>query len=303
MTVRILAIDDDVRNLKLIECYLDDEGYDIVMANDGEQGYTILQREHRTIDLILLDRMMPHLDGIGFLRRYRADSSLKRIPVIMQTAASEPAQIREGLELGVFYYLTKPYEDEVLISLVKAAIEDSRRSQDLYAAMEERERTFALVSELQLEFKTIAQARAVAATLAHFFPDPGRVVTGISELLINAVEHGNLGIRYVDKTLLLNSGTWINEIERRQNAAEYAGKQVTVRLRRSKEHLTLQIEDEGDGFDWQRYMEFNADRASDPHGRGIAMANMLSFDNLRYVGKGNAVICQVNLPETTPVAP
>ncbi|MBK8973665.1 MAG: response regulator [Hahellaceae bacterium] len=296
MTERILTIDDDARNVKLIECYLEDESYDIVVAHDGEEGWNILQKEHQTIDLILLDRMMPVLDGIEFLKRYRAATNLKRIPVIMQTAASEPGQIREGLELGVFYYLTKPYDDEVLISLVKAAIEDSRRSRDLYAAMEERDRTFALVSEMRLEFRTIAQARAVAATLAHFFPDPDRVVNGISELLINAVEHGNLGIQYAEKTALLHAGRWLAEVELRQVSPDYSHKQVQVHMKRNREHMTLQIDDEGNGFDWKKYMEFNAERASDPHGRGIAMANMLSFDKLTYQGKGNSVICTVNLP-------
>ncbi len=299
---RILAVDDDIRNLKLIECYLDDEGYEILTASDGEQGLQILEREHRSLDLILLDRMMPKVDGIEFLHRYQANRRLRKIPVIMQTAASEPAQIREGLELGVFYYLTKPYEDEVLISLVKAAIEDHRRSADLHAAMEERERTFALISELRLEFRTLSEARAVAATLAHFFPDPNRVVTGISELLINAVEHGNLGIRYSEKTSLLNEARWMAEVERRLNLPQYHNRQVRVILRRNRDNMTLQIDDEGDGFDWRSYMEFRAERASDPHGRGIAMANMLSFDQIRYVGKGNSVICLVNLPDPSQAA-
>lgn len=295
MPARILVIDDDIRNLKLIETYLEDEGYELVTATDGEAGWSALTDAQCNFDLILLDRMMPNLDGIGFLKRFNKASLPKRIPVIMQTAASEPGQIREGLELGVFYYLTKPYDDEVLISLVAAAIADNDRTQQLYAAMEEREKTFALVQEMRLELRSIDEARHVAATVAHFFPEPGRVITGISELLINAVEHGNLELSYDDKTHLLTSGQLVEEIERRQSLPEYADRRVELYLLRDGDQLKLRISDEGPGFDWSGYLEFNADRASDPHGRGIAMAKMLSFDELHYEGRGNIVQCSVNL--------
>lgn len=122
------------------------------------------------------------------------------------------------------------------------------------------------------------------------------MVNGISELLINAVEHGNLGIQYAEKTALLHAGRWLSEVELRQASPDYNHKQVSVHMQRHADHMILQIDDEGDGFDWKKYMEFNAERASDPHGRGIAMANMLSFDKLAYQGKGNSVICTVNLP-------
>lgn len=292
----ILAIDDDARNLKLIECYLEEEGYRILTAPDGEAGWSVLQQHAARVDLILLDRMMPNLDGIAFLQRFRQHPEYKHIPVIMQTAASEPAQIREGLELGVFYYLVKPYEEEVLVSLSRAAIEDSRRNRELLSAMQQSERTFAMVREMCLEFHTLDEARMLATTLASFFPDPKRVVTGISELLINAVEHGNLGIRYHEKTALMMSGQWLAEIERRLHSPDYRDRRVLVRMRRDGRQVELQIDDEGAGFDWRGYLDFKAERASDPHGRGIAMARMLSFDELAYQGRGNSVICRVNLP-------
>lgn len=296
MGERILVVDDDVRNLQLIELYLEDEGYEILTAQEAETGWQILQQQHEHIDLLLLDRMMPELDGIDFLKRYRATALQPQVPVIMQTAASEPAQIREGLEQGIFYYLIKPYDEEVLISLVRGAIADARRRRELYEAMGERERTLALVTEMRLELETLAQAREVAATLAHFYPNPQRVVTGISELLINAVEHGNLGISYTDKSSLLRKGEWQREVERREAHPDYAGRRVQVHLKREADRLILEIEDEGDGFDWQKYIELDKERASDPHGRGIAMARMLSFDRVDYLGSGNRVQCEVNLP-------
>ena len=252
-------------------------------------------KEHQTIDLILLDRMMPVLDGIEFLKRYRAATNLKRIPVIMQTAASEPDRFAKGWNSGCSITWTKPYDEEVLISLVKAAIEDSRRSRDLYAAMEERDGPLRWYRRCDWNSRPLPRR----ARLPQRLPTFSRSGSGGQwdfELLINAVEHGNLGIQYAEKTALLHAGRWLSEVELRQASPDYNHKQVSVHMQRHADHMILQIDDEGDGFDWKKYMEFNAERASDPHGRGIAMANMLSFDKFAYQGKGNSVICTVNLP-------
>jgi anti-sigma regulatory factor (Ser/Thr protein kinase) len=71
---------------------------------------------------------------------------------------------------------------------------------------------------------------------------------------------------------------------------------VTVTLSREAGDITLTIQDEGDGFDWRKYLEFDPERAFDPHGRGIAMARMMSFDALDYQGNGNTVVVKIAGP-------
>ena len=68
--------------------------------------------------------MMPNLDGMEFLQRIKADSRFQDIPVVMQTAAAATDQIMQGFKAGVQYYLTKPYEDAILIGIVNAALQD-----------------------------------------------------------------------------------------------------------------------------------------------------------------------------------
>lgn len=123
------------------------------------------------------------------------------------------------------------------------------------------------------------------------------MITGISELMINAVEHGNLGISYEEKSVLISENQWQQEIERRQADPRWAEKIATVVFERRERTYYLQISDQGEGFDWSQFMEVEPSRAMHNHGRGIAMANMLSFDKLVYNDKGNQVTCSVTIEE------
>ena len=116
-----------------------------------------------------------------------------------------------------------------------------------------------------------------------------KVVTGLSELLINAVEHGNLAITYQEKSDLNKSGTLMDEIESRLGMDKYKSKIVDVEFKKSGANIEVSITDEGEGFDWKLYLEMSPDRMMDNHGRGIAMAGLLSFDGLDYLGCGNSV--------------
>ncbi len=75
---------------------------------------------------------------------------------------------------------------------------------------------------------------------------------------------------------------------------ENKDKKVLVHFERSDDDITLTITDDGDGFDWQHYMEIDPDRATHSHGRGIALSKMMSFDSIEYRGTGNEVVCKFN---------
>ncbi|MEC4678154.1 MAG: ATP-binding protein, partial [Nitrospirota bacterium] len=153
-----------------------------------------------------------------------------------------------------------------------------------------------IIRDCNFEIQTLDDAEYLTTFLSNFFPDPGRVTLGISELLINAVEHGNLGITYAEKTELNKQSKWQEEVQRRLSLPEYKDKKVFVNLVKENREIVITITDEGTGFDWSDYMEMSAERATDNHGRGIAMSKMASFDELEYRGKGNEVVCRVFLP-------
>lgn len=289
----ILAIDDEPSNLRILELDLEDGDYDVLTAKDGVSGWEILQEHKKDIKVILLDRMMPEMDGMEFMKKLKKDESVASIPVIMQTAAAEKEQVREGIEAGVYYYLTKPYKRQVMLSIFTAAIDDYGQFNNMRAELEQHKNKLHLVKENHFEVRTIEDAKYLATFLANFYPSSEQVLFGISELLINAVEHGNLGISYAEKGQLNEEGRWKEEVDRRLALPEHQHKRVLVSFVMKENDIILTIKDEGDGFDWREYQEFTAERATDNHGRGIPMTKKISFDNMQYLGCGNEVVCTV----------
>jgi hypothetical protein len=115
------------------------------------------------------------------------------------------------------------------------------------------------------------------------------------ELLVNAIEHGNLGLTYTEKSALKKEDRWEEEIRRRLEQAQYRGRRAVVNFFRTSEVVQFSVIDEGDGFKWERYLDFDPDRVFDPNGRGIAMAGKMAFSRLEYRGKGNHVVAEINL--------
>lgn len=288
----ILIIDDDVNNIEILKLDLEDGGHKILTGCDGVEGWDVLQQNKEDVGVILLDRMMPNMDGMEFMARLKADESVSQKPVIMQTAAAEKSQVAEGIEAGVYYYLTKPYDVEVMQSVVRAAMSDYANYSVLRGELLQHKQKIRLVKESYFEIMTLGDARYLSTFLANFYPDSQRVILGISELLTNAVEHGNLGITYAEKTRLHRADKWEAEVERRQQLPENIDKVVLVHFKREEGQILLTISDEGEGFDWQQYIKIDPDRAMHSHGRGIALSNLLSFDSIEYLGTGNKVICR-----------
>jgi len=285
----VLVVDDEPFNLEIIEEYLESEGYSLFTAEDGEDAWNQLESEPDKFDVILLDRMMPKLDGMEVLAKIKNHHKLKSTPVILQTAKASQQNIIEGMNSGAYYYLTKPFDDAMLRSIVRTAIEDKMRYDSLTSELEESVRGLATLQLARFEFQTIDEANDLAKVLANACAKPDRAVTGISELLINAVEHGNLEICYKEKSELVVKGSWKEEVNRRLLLPEHKDKKVQVTFKRNGQTNQILIEDEGKGFEWKKFLELDPLRAFDSHGRGIAMANMMSVDEINYQGCGNKV--------------
>ena len=117
---RILIVDDVPANVHILQSRLAANGYDIVTATDGEAALAAVTEMQP--DLILLDVMMPKMDGFEVCRRLRADPSLPFIPIIMVTAKSDPKDVVAGLEAGGDEYLTKPVDQPALVARVKSML-------------------------------------------------------------------------------------------------------------------------------------------------------------------------------------
>lgn len=292
---RVLLVDDEPLNLEILVDYFEGEAPFVVeTAASGEAAWQRLQSPDQAFKLILLDRMMPVLDGIGLLKRIKSTPRLASIPVIMQTAASSAEQIREGLEAGAYYYLTKPYRRDSLLAIVHAALNDAEARNKLNRQLHRHVNSLQFLDSAELSIRTINEASQLASFIAQACPNPDSAVIGISELLINAVEHGNLGLCYAEKTRLKQEDGWQAEIDRRARLAENVDKTVRLNYLRRDGKITLRISDQGRGFKWREYLEMAPERAFDPNGRGIALARLLSFSNITYEGCGNIAVATID---------
>jgi len=113
MSARVLVVDDDNDNLGLVTHMLARRGYEVVTATDGVGALATVERERP--DVILLDIVMPEMDGIQVLDRIRAQARSASIPIILVTARSHDEDVLAGYKYGADYYITKPFTEEQLL--------------------------------------------------------------------------------------------------------------------------------------------------------------------------------------------
>lgn len=300
---RALIVDDNRLNRELLSGQLQTIGYATEAAVDGVEAWSILQERAGDFDVVLLDRRMPNMNGMEVLAKMKANPDLAAIPVIMQTAADKEEEIIEGIQAGAFYYLTKPFQPKVLLSITAAAVADYARYLRLQRDVDQRTHALILMQTSNFRFQTMRQGLDLAAVLAAACPNPQKRVTGLSELLVNAVEHGNLGITFEEKSTFIAEQRMDEEVEARLALPEHQGKFVEVLFERTASQIAITITDQGKGFDWQEYLDMDPKRVFETHGRGIALAKTLSFDGLEYRGCGNEVMAIIDVPDAEPGDP
>src|SRR6202012_5947144 len=120
MTARVLVVDDILSNVKLLEAKLSAEYFEVLTAFNGEQALARVAAE--LPDIVLLDVMMPGMDGFEVCRRIKADPRSAHIPVVMVTALDQPSDRVAGLEAGADDFLTKPVDDAALFARVRSLV-------------------------------------------------------------------------------------------------------------------------------------------------------------------------------------
>ncbi|MBF0447872.1 MAG: ATP-binding protein [Magnetococcales bacterium] len=145
------------------------------------------------------------------------------------------------------------------------------------------------------EFQNLTDARQLAQQLARLAPDFERTVSGLQELMINAVEHGNLEISYADKNRLIQENRLEQEIDHRLSLDEFSNKVAVITWEKRDDIIVFTVKDQGKGFDWKLYLEVDMERVEHAHGRGIAMSRLVCFDQLNFNECGNEVTATVLL--------
>ena len=216
---------------------------------------------------------------------------LKNVPVIIQTGDVGIDEVRQGMENGAYYYLCKPFDPAVMIAMVNAASRDFIKRHNLYERIKNERSLSEMIKNGLFEFRTISEASKLASALSCNAQKPDRINTALLELMVNAVEHGILGIGYEEKGKLLANDTLMDEVEKRLKNPENASKKVQVDIKTTESEVEVTISDDGSGFKWQKYIDFDPLRLTEPNGRGIATAKLMGTQ-VEFNEKGNVVTCK-----------
>ncbi len=184
MAKKILLVEDEEEILQLAKLYLEKEGFRTCLARTGLDAVKQVKAEHP--DLVILDLMLPELDGLEVCKRIRSDSQTAMLPIIMLTAKAEESDTILGLELGADDYVTKPFSPKALVARVKALFRRLERRPDDATQLEYGTLVLDLDRhEARVKGREVPLTAKEFGLLEHLLRHPGRVLT--RDVLLNSV--------------------------------------------------------------------------------------------------------------------
>jgi len=287
---KILLIDDEILVREELGGLLVDEGFEVITGADGEEGLNLFRSN--TPEMVITDVRMPRRDGLSLAITIRNEDP--SVPVTIITGHGTETMAIEALRAGVTDFIKKPVRLEDLTAALHR-METARR----HIGLNIDELPPSISLEQQTWVYTLENTRSTIPVFVDFLlkgigggMERGGILElslAIREVLLNAMEHGNLELTYEDKSRALETGGLEEMLAVRSREAKYAGRRVTVSACREASCLTVRVADEGPGFDWRRLPDpMEEMNFLSAHGRGALLAR-LSVDSLSYNDKGNEV--------------
>jgi CheY-like chemotaxis protein/anti-sigma regulatory factor (Ser/Thr protein kinase) len=285
---KILLIDDEALVREELGALLQDEGYEVITGADGEEGLALFRVV--SPDMVITDVRMPRRDGLSVAMTIREEDP--SVPVTVITGHGTESMAIEALRAGVNDFIKKP----VRLDDLTAALQRMQASRqplgftELPPSVElvEHSWTYRLGNDLEV-IPVFVDALLKRAAVGMDRTAVLELGLALRETILNAVEHGNLGLSYKEKSQALENGTLDDLLRERGQMLELEHRRVTVCARREDRCLTVQIIDEGEGFEWRELPDpTDTVNLLSTHGRGVLLAR-LSVDSLTYNERGNGV--------------
>ncbi|WP_051640599.1 ATP-binding protein [Thiomicrorhabdus sp. Milos-T2] len=255
----------------------------------------LLQSTRFDNTVILLDESLFDSDNAQLIAAFLKSHDISQYPCILNVYSSESEAILKAYEMNISFYLVQPYSGRFLQSVIETASKNLLQYSDAIQRIHNFDTAHPLIQQASFFIKTVEEAHALSSALAYIIKEPKRIGIGLFELMLNAIEHGNLGIGYELKSQLIKESRLQQEIEKRQALTENQHKHVQVVFERTPKYIEITISDHGEGFNYSRYLEYAEHRAADKHGRGIMLAKSISFDSLEYKNNGSTAVCRCNI--------
>jgi signal transduction histidine kinase len=197
---KILIIDDTPLNIDYLIRYLDRAGFRVLVAKDGEMG--IYQAKYNKPDIILLDVLMPHMNGFETCRRLKSHDSVKDIPVIFMTALSSVTDKMEGFRVGAVDYVTKPIDQQEVMARVTTHLTIRNLQKELQDEVAERKKNEVMLRQYAATLQAQnEELDAYAHTVAHNLKNPLSLIASLAEFLL--ADHALMNPKELSQCLTL----------------------------------------------------------------------------------------------------
>jgi len=283
----VLIIDDESIIRSLLQEYLSLEGYPVLTAASGPEGLELFRRMRPPI--VVTDVCMPNMDGLAVLRAvHREDPDAK---VVVMTGYGDDTVAFEALRAGASNYIKKPLSLEAFLFIVRAherMIRAQQRQRLPDGALVEERKIIRLANDMSVIYAT---ASNITQSLQNFADrqEIESISLALSEAIINAVEHGNLGIGYGLKSAALRENRYTQLLQERLNDLRLAARRVTVESLLTPRSAWFQVTDEGNGFDWRSLPDpADPENLMKEHGRGLSIIGLF-MSEVGYNESGNQV--------------
>jgi len=282
----VLVVDDQEALRALLARLLEREGFDPVQAEDGAQAVELYKSDPPLV--VVSDIMMPRMDGLTLLNEIRRID--RNATVILMTGQGNEDVLLKALRGGASNFFKKPFNVRELIDEIRKVVEfrlEAARSSLFSPLLVEETKRFVMPRADSPFFPIINQ---ITLQLPCLMPqeDILNLKIGIEEVITNAIEHGNLGISFEEKSKAIQEGRLAELIADKGRESNAAGRAVRITSCLSPEMFEITIRDDGSGFDWRTLPAVEPENLLAFNGRGIFLTKIY-FDEVIYNDSGNEV--------------
>lgn len=282
----ILVVDDEEALRTLLVRLLEKEGFEPFSASDGEEAIRLFR--DRSPLVVISDVRMPKMDGLTMLTEIRKID--RSAAVILMTGQGNEEILLSALRGGATNFFKKPFNSLELIDEIRRIVgfrREAARSSLFSPFLTAETKLFVLPAGVSSYYPIVNQ---VTLQLPCLVP-PEEILNlkiGIEEMITNAIEHGNLGISFEEKSEAIREERLEGLIAERTAESERAGRRIFIHSRLDSDFFEVTVRDEGRGFDWKALPEVAPENLLAFNGRGILLARIY-FDEVTYNEAGNQV--------------
>ncbi len=284
----VLVIDDEDAIRQVLSIALKEKEYSVLTASNGLEGIEVFKKEKP--EIVITDVKMHEMSGIEVTKKIKGMN--EDTDVIIMTGYGSEELVIESMRAGASNFIKKPISLNELFSILENIIlkkESKKRAEVAKDIVVYEKKRCIIGNDITKIWNVVNQILFnISPELEASIYDGLKI--GLYEILINAIEHGNLGITYEDKSKALNSNTYTDLLNERIKEADMKNKKVTINSILNEGVFEVEVIDDGDGFDFKNLPSpHDPDRIFESNGRGIFLASVY-YDDVRYIEPGNRVI-------------